>query len=203
MNKLPELPTPSILAGEELTEEFGAYADWYEEDQMRAYGEQCWQAALSAPPSAPDVDPSLGSCAECGKTSNTNSMWALYCVDCAMQFVPALAIEPWAQLVADLCPEGIESACDECGGDSAECPPTCPYPRARKMLAELAATPGEPQAPTPDELDAKRYRLATKIGILVVNGWPVAPVGKAEWDSALDAAGVADSAMTREQEVKP
>jgi hypothetical protein len=36
--------------------------------------------------------------------------------------------------------------------------------------------------------DAERYRAATKLGILVVNGWPIAPVGRAEWDAAIDAA---------------
>lgn len=39
-----------------------------------------------------------------------------------------------------------------------------------------------------DRLDALRYMWAVKHGILVVQGWSHAPVGKEEWDEAIDGA---------------
>src|SRR5690606_4585435 len=44
--------------------------------------------------------------------------------------------------IDDLCPVGIEEGCDECGGDPGRCAdvqPNCPYPRARRFLAQATA----------------------------------------------------------------
>jgi hypothetical protein len=54
-------------------------------------------------------------------------------------------------LVADLCPPGIEQGCDECGGDPSMCKanqPTCPYPRARMLLAAIDAEIDSQRKPT-------------------------------------------------------
>lgn len=44
-------------------------------------------------------------------------------------------------MVRELAPEGIEQACDECGGDDAECPAECAYRRARAMLSGKRVVP--------------------------------------------------------------
>lgn len=37
----------------------------------------------------------------------------------------------------DLWWDGIEGACDECGGDDADCPPNCVIRRARAILSRI------------------------------------------------------------------
>lgn len=85
--------------------------------------------------------PAPQGCAECGKTSAPDSMWALFCVDCMQEH--GLGAMPWIELVQELLPEGIEDVCDECGGMDAQCPTGCTYRKARAMLA---ASPTPPQA---------------------------------------------------------
>lgn len=85
-------------------------------------------------------------CAECGKTDTKDSMIALYCVDCIQQHnIGAL---PWIDLVAELCPDGIENCCDECGGDDKECPSGCCYRKARVMLAAVTSPSTPPMEPS-------------------------------------------------------
>lgn len=67
----------------------------------------------------------------------------------ALEVDPGLAAELLEErdqllsMVREYAPEGIEQACDECGGDDAECPADCVYRRARALLAGKPVPPVE------------------------------------------------------------
>lgn len=82
-------------------------------------------------------------CAGCGKTSTSDSMWALYCLDCTQKH--GIGAMPWIELVHELCPEGIEDLCDECGGEDSKCHAGCTYRKARAMLSASPAAPAAAQ----------------------------------------------------------
>lgn len=88
-------------------------------------------------------------CAGCGKTITSDSMWALYCLDCVQKH--GIGAMPWIELVHELCPEGIEDLCDECGGEDSKCHAGCTYRKARAMLS---ASPAAPVAAKPDVFKA-------------------------------------------------
>ena len=86
-------------------------------------------------------------CAGCGKTSTSDSMWALYCLDCTQKH--GIGAMPWIELVHELCPEGIEDLCDECGGEDSKCHAGCTYRKARAMLSASPASPAAAQVAQP------------------------------------------------------
>ena len=95
--------------------------------------------------SQPMPEAAAQGCAGCGKTSTSDSMWALYCVDCTQKH--GIGAMQWIELVHELCPEGIEDLCDECGGEDAKCPAGCTYRKARAMLS---ASPAAPEGAKPE-----------------------------------------------------
>lgn len=100
-------------------------------------------------------------CAGCGKTSTSDSMWALYCLDCVQKH--GVGAMPWIELAHELCPEGIDDLCDECGGEDAKCPAGCTYRKARAMLSASPAAPAAAQGIDAEWL-ARREQAAFEAG---------------------------------------
>lgn len=170
---LSQSPAPEQSGGEptgdfaivplKLTREMELYLmedDWDWPELLAIAGtvseEKCDRASeLAATPTAEPVgEPIPCSCAECGKTSTKDSMWALYCLDCIQAH--GIGSDRWIDMVKELCPEGIEQCCDECGGDDARCFDGCSYKKARAMLS---ASPAAPEAAKPaSEEDMKVYK---------------------------------------------
>ena len=108
-------------------------------------GKESMESFLECALSQPMPEAAAQGCAGCGKTSTSDSMWALYCVDCTQKH--GIGAMQWIELVHELCPEGIEDLCDECGGEDAKCPAGCTYRKARAMLS---ASPAAPEGAKPE-----------------------------------------------------
>lgn len=126
---------------EKWWEEQGQYGRTGGVEYEKTFAWNAWCAALSQP--MPEA--AAQGCAGCGKTSTSDSMWALYCVDCTQKH--GIGAMQWIELVHELCPEGIEDLCDECGGEDAKCPAGCTYRKARAMLS---ASPAAPEGAKPE-----------------------------------------------------
>lgn len=148
--ELIEKPTLEVAAKKALTAledllEHGSSAPWKSWEKALNATVPLRQALLAA--DAQGGDPVAQGCAGCGKTSTSDSMWALYCLDCTQKH--GIGAMPWIELVHELCPEGIEDLCDECGGEDSKCHAGCTYRKARAMLSASPASPAAAQVAQP------------------------------------------------------